>query len=416
MPGSLTPTLPDLLKKQIKRVLTYWTQMTVTLGFFGAGIGLTSLYVYTRAIGRLDLFMAAIDSKSALAIWILLVVLTMMAYIFILTATTWLYGVSVSQFDRYHRKHHKIACWLLIPLMIGFGVFTLLGFFYPTQYRASVSVSIIALTTIGALAALFCFKPFRLLICLNTSRTVDGKKIFFLICLAGTLVFTVIAAVFSTSLILNTYVGDDTAEAVKFVALFSWATSVLSLVPTLIFYTTKGDIIRRVAFGCTAAGFLFLVFLLFARGTMTSITYMAAGNLEIRQVTSARFVLDDQLKLEDFDNLQWRTRLHKTNRVEIEAFQLFSFGDVLLLCPEGLLDRKLNAIIRYTKFCIATRNSKVSRKPLRPKYYTRPMPKLTWQEHADRWLERRVDCPGTSMLMPPFSAKKLQPGNIRECR
>lgn len=386
MAGAPIPSFPDFFKKNLKHVLDHWTPITVTLSFLGVGLGILSLYTYTRAIGRIDLFMPAIDAKSTLAIWLLMVLLTMAAYLIFLMVTSCLYGVSVSLFDKAHCRRNQVACWLLIPLVAGFGTFVLLVFFYPMTFKTRIAVPLTSFTTLLGLLILFCFRRFRLQIALNTSRSITLKQIIFLVWLAFMLVFTVISAAIPTSLILNSYVGDDTEEAVRFVSIFTMGILVLSLTPTLTFYIAKGDIYRRVAYGCSALAILFMVFLLSAPGAMTTITYVVAGNLGVRQSSSARFILDGQTKLDDLDNLQWQTRVHPANKVEIQAFQLFSFGDVLLLCPSALLQLKPHGLPFYTRFCLIKRNSSVSRKPLRPDYPNSSRPKLSWQERADNWI------------------------------
>lgn len=383
MPSSSVPTFPASFRNFLRRVLEHWTPITVILAFLGTGLSTLSLYTYTRAIGRTDLFMTAIDAKSSLAAWLLLVVPIMVAYLCILMATTCLYGLSVTMFDRCRRRINRAALWLLFPLVIGFSTFIILLFFFSDYLDAPISVLMVALATVMGLAAILPFKRFRILVALSTSRTIKAETFFFLFCLAGMLVCTVISAFFSTSLILNTYVGEDTDEAVRFVAMFSLGTLALSLVPTFVFFTTKGGTYRRLAFGCAMVVVLFLVFLLLARGAMSSIAYAAAGNLEIRQTFSAHFVLDDQIGLADLDNVQWRTRLTPTDRVEVEAFQLFAFGDVLLLCPSGLRGVTLHQLPSYTRLCVLTRSSKVERKPPRLRHPAQPKATPSWQDYAD---------------------------------
>jgi hypothetical protein len=86
----------------------------------------------------------------------------------------------------------------------------------------------------------------------------------------------------------------------------------------------------------------------------------------------------------DLDNVQWRTRLAPANRVEVEAFQLFAFGDVLLLCPEGLRGATLHQLPRYSRQCLLSRSSKVDRKPPRPRYPVHPKAMQSWQDQANR--------------------------------
>lgn len=92
-------TFAEVLKHTVKRILSYWTQITVTLGLLATGLGFITLYLYTRTIGRIDLFMPSIDVKSALLVWVVLVLLLMLSYLFILGATTWMFGCSVSLFQ-----------------------------------------------------------------------------------------------------------------------------------------------------------------------------------------------------------------------------------------------------------------------------------------------------------------------------
>ena len=48
------PTFEEVLRKNFKRVLTYWSQIGTVMGLSAVGLGLISLYMYTRAIGRTD--------------------------------------------------------------------------------------------------------------------------------------------------------------------------------------------------------------------------------------------------------------------------------------------------------------------------------------------------------------------------
>ena len=77
------PTFEEVLRKNFKRVLTYWSQIGTVMGLSAVGLGLISLYMYTRAIGRTDLFMASIDAKSALMIWLVIVLVLMLSLIHI---------------------------------------------------------------------------------------------------------------------------------------------------------------------------------------------------------------------------------------------------------------------------------------------------------------------------------------------
>jgi hypothetical protein len=378
MDALTAPTFSQFFKRNFKRVLDYWSQITVTLGFLGAGLAILGLYVYTRAIGRTDLFLAGTDAKSALAIWLLLIVLIMVGYLVVLSASTWFYGLAVSMFEKVPKRHNQIAAWLLFPLCFGFCAFTFLLFRFPNKFSAPVSMGITVAVTLITYFALFLFKPFRKIFNKNTKKKGVWKKNGFRVLVGLVVSFAVLLASLPTLLILTTYVGEDTADAVVVVGLFSLGTLIFSLVPVFIFYISKGHVFARSAYGLAAALVLFSAFLLLSPGAMPSITYAAAGNLAIRQLP-ARFVLEEDISLGDLDNRQWRTRVTQKKKLEVTAFPLFSFGDILLLCTTDLRHLNLYDLRRYTGFCIATRNSKVTRKPLRPGLSRA----LTWQQRAE---------------------------------
>lgn len=397
-----TPTFTQFFKRNFKRVLEYWSQITVTLGFLGAGLAILGLYVYLRAIGRTDLFLAAIDAKSALALWLLLIVLIMVSYLGVLSASAWFYGITVSMFEKVPNKHNRIAAWLLLPLCFGFCAFIFMMFMYPNAFSAGISVLMIFVVTVFAYFSLFAFKHFRAIFDENTHGWVTWKKNGFRLFVGGVIGLAVLFASLPTLLILSTYVGEDNAKAVIVVALFSLGTLVLSLVPVFIFYISKGHVIARVAYGLAAALVLFAAFLLVSPGAMPTITYAAAGNLAIRQQVPARFILDEEISLGDVDNRQWQTQLNEKKKVEVTAFPLLSFGDILLLCSSDLRQLSLYQLPRYSRFCIATRHSKVTRKPLRPVW----SPGLGWQFWAGHVLNWDTV---QSAILKPFKQHATTP-------
>jgi hypothetical protein len=378
MDASTVPTFSQFFRRNFKCVLDYWGQITVTLGFLGAGLAILGLYIYTRAIGRTDLFLAGTDAKSALAIWLLLIVLIMVGYLFILSTSAWFYGISVSMFDKVPDKHYRIAKWLLFPLLSGFCAFTVLLFIFSDTFSAAASLGIILAITLAAYFLLFSFRTFRKTFDKDTVGLGPWKKKFFRGSVGIVVGLAVLFASLPALLILSTYVGENTSRALIVVALFSFGTLALSLIPVLIFYISKGHLFTRVAYCVVSAVVLFCAFLLLSPGAMPSITYAAAENLAIRQ-QPARYSLDENISLGDLDNRQWRTRINEKNKLEVTAFPLLSFGDTLLLCSIDLRFLNLYELPRYTRFCIATLNSKVTRKPWRPGLAR----SLTWQQRAE---------------------------------
>jgi hypothetical protein len=383
--SSLTnPSFSTVFTQFLRRVLHHWTPITVTLAFAATTLSGLNLYLYTQVIGRPDLFLPALESGASLAAWLFIVLPIMAGYLFILTSTGWLFGLCVSMLGRRRRHLGQAAQRLLLPVVAGSLAFVVLVFFCPDWLGASGSVAfVIAATVLGLVATYALSARFRLLVALAAGRKRSWAKLGFLSCVAMLLVCTVLAATFSISLILASYIGEDTNDAVRFVATLSFFTQVLSLAPAFVFFTVRGSLYRRLVIGFTVTVLLFLAFLLVSRGAASSVSHAAAGKLELRQTFTARFVLPQRIELDDLDSLLWHTRLARDGRVEVLAYQLFGFGNVLLLCPGSLLNSELHRLPRYSRQCIKTGPEEVERKPIRFGY-SRAGDPAPWRAHAER--------------------------------
>lgn len=87
------------------------------------------------------------------------------------------------------------------------------------------------------------------------------------------------------------------------------------------------------------------------------ITYSAAGILGVRQSESAIYIVGDAYKGMAFDEATWSANTFGDGRVYITAFPLYSFGDVLLLCPDSLINTNFKDWPKRSGQCFATRNS-----------------------------------------------------------
>ncbi|WP_053213399.1 hypothetical protein [Pseudomonas sp. Q12-87] len=464
---SATPdrTFNEVFKHTAKRILSYWTQITVSLGLFATGLGFTTLYLYTRTIGRIDLFLPSIDVKSALLVWVVLVLLLMLSYLFILGATTWMFGCSVSLFSNMKDNQPKIVFYLMLPTVVGFSSFIWATFFW-SKLNAWVTFSGLFLIVFAACFLMYALTPFKRIIRksiivqarLNrarlkrlathqpakrkrrqthkTARTpsarqqkwrtrwqaiknkitpawrrvkgawqrrlswILARQEFWLVTLLSISIFvTVIFAAFPILLTIRSYMEKETSGTVPYVAGLSWLTLIFTLLPVVIFYCFKGDIYSRTSKGLVAMIFAFGAFTLISPGSLSQITYIAAGGLSVRQKTTERYALPEDIKLQDLSATMWKTRQVTSQKIDVEAFQLYSFGDVLLLCPNDMLSLELKELKNYSKFCISTLNSKVVRKPRLLAFASRPQSEWicrvpSWRILAGRWLGWEALGPG----------------------
>jgi hypothetical protein len=256
-----------------------------------------------------------------------------------------------------------------------------LAFYWNEEVSAGQALSIVSGTTLLALLGLAQIRAVRVLIARGAPR--DQRKWVY-VPIALMLLMTVVSGTLPTLLILDSYVGQDDEAAVTFVAIFSICTFVLSLIPALLFFVVQGSLFRRMSMVAVSVMIFFILFLLSARGPMSSITYIVAGTLEIRQAHAARFILEDQVKLGDLDSLQWQTRLRDDARVQVSAYQLFAFGDLLLICPMAIHTAKLHQLPSYTKLCLFTRASRIQRMPPQMSLHAPPTAKSIWTKQAAR--------------------------------
>lgn len=458
-------TFAEVLKHTVKRILSYWTQITVTLGLLATGLGFITLYLYTRTIGRIDLFMPSIDVKSALLVWVVLVLLLMLSYLFILGATTWMFGCSVSLFSNMKDNQPKIVFYLVFPTVVGFSAFIGATFFLSTLNTWMIFAALLLIVFVACFL-MYALTPFKRIIrkstlvqarlerarlkrlaahqqikqkklqknkparprkaCLQKWLTywqafkdkttparlwlketwmwlrswVWARKEFWLVTLVSISIFvTVIFAAFPILLTIRSYMEKETPDTVPYVAGLSWLTLIFTLLPVVIFYCFKGDIYRRTFNGLIAMILAFCAFTMLSPGSLSQITYIAAQGLSVRQQTAERYALPEEIKLQDLSATLWKTRQVAAQKIEVEAFQLYSFGDVLLLCPKDMLSLELKELKNYSKFCISTLNSKVVRKPPLP-VFARKLQKdwacrvPSWQIQAGRWLAWEALVPG----------------------
>ncbi len=361
--ANTNPTFDKVFKRNVKRVLIHWTPFTVTLVFLGTFIGSLSLYIYGRAIGRPDLFMASLDAKASLAVWVIMVTALMFTQMLVLMGSSWFYGTAVSLFTKVRWHIRSVALRLLIPQTVGYAVLIWLGFYQHEHVGPLLAFGSISVATLLAYGALYLSKPFRRLVAHAAPSRRRSAHYGLIIFTGFVLVLSVWVSLLSILLILNTYVGSNTKQAAHFMASFSLFTLLITLIPAFLYFIVRGNIYKKSVTVTIATFIVFLVFLVTAPGAVSSITYAVAESLDMRQHYSTRFVLDDAVTLADVDPIQWQSHLRSDGKVQVWAFQMFAFGDLLLLCPTSLMTTKLHELPAFTPLCIFTRSSQVKRLP-----------------------------------------------------
>lgn len=361
-------TFKQALKKTIKRILTYWAQLAVLVGGLGTLLGFYTISTYTTAIGRPDLMAAAVDAKSALVLWLAIVALVVAAYFLILMTSSILFGLAVSLFNDSPTIQPDVVKVLVLPVLIGVTALMTVIFKAP-ELDDFKKLGCMAMFTIVTLLALHLSPKFRLAVDVCATAAAPGNanskatRIYLLVMLALLLVGAVISAVFPASLILKAYSGEDTPEALTKLMVISIFSAGMTLIPVVVFYVSKADIFKRIS-QCIAAAFIILLIVIgVSPGGSLTIVYSAASIMKVRDQTEAKFLLTEDYAKEDFDAQIWGSVETVRNLPLISAFPLFSFGDVLLLCPVKLIKTELKNWPAESAYCVVAKNSKATRMP-----------------------------------------------------
>lgn len=361
-------TFQEALKKNVKRIFTYWAPLSVILGGLGTILGFYTISTYTTAIGRPDLMASAIEAKSALVLWLAIIALLVAAYFLVLMTTSVLFGCSVSLFNDSPNLQPDLVKLFLCPVLLGIAALMVAIF---KGIELSDGYKLICLVVYGVLTiwALQKSPTFRVAVDLCATTALPGKpkskaaRAFFLVILAFILASTVMSTVLPVSLILKAYSGEDTPEAVTKLMLISIVFASMTLIPVVVFYSSKTDLFKRIS-QCLAAALVILVIIVgTSPGGPLIIVYSAASLMNVRDEAAAEFMLTEKYAEEDLDTEVWGSVETLRKHPLVSAFTLFSFGDVLLLCPEKLIKTELKDWPAKSAYCVVTKNSKALRMP-----------------------------------------------------
>ena len=361
-------TFQQALKKNLKRVLTFWAPLSVIFTGLGTLLGFYTLSSYATAIGRPDVMAAALEAKSALIPWLAAVIGMLGVYILILLSTTVLFGLTVSLFNDVPSLQPKLVGILLLPVLVATIALLWQIFEGPTLSSGERLLWMLLLLAL-ALMTLLSVPTFRIAvdICATMAGSSDAKswplRGWFMVMLSLLLVSTVISAVFPAGLILHAYTGKDTPEAINRLMLISMFAACIALLPVVIFYVSQADLFKRLALGVMAVLGIGVIVISISPGVPAAVVYSAALVMKARDPVAARYLLTKTYATEDFDTQVWGNTETLRGQPVVSAFPLLSFGDVLLLCPTRLINTPRKEWPEQSAYCVLTQSSNAIRVP-----------------------------------------------------
>ncbi|TFF13996.1 hypothetical protein EXW72_06905 [Pseudomonas sp. BCA14] len=368
MPHAAPLTFQQALKKNLKRVLTFWAPLSVIFAGLGTLLGFYTLSTYASAIGRPDLMAAAMEAKSALVPWLATVIGMLGVYLLILLATTVLFGLTVSLFNDFASEQHKLVGVLFVPVLVGI-IALLWQIFEGPQLSDWGKLFWTVGWLVVSLLALLLVPVFRVAVDTCATMASPGKprswplRVWFTLMVALLLAATVLSAVFPASLILKAYIGEETPDAINRLMYTSMFAATVTLLPVVVFYVSKADLFKRLILSVLAVIVTGGLVIGISPGSPAAIVYSAAFAMNVRDPVAAHFMLTKTYAKEDFDTQVWGDVETVRGQPVISAFPLFSFGDVLLLCPAGLINKGRKDWPVESAYCVLTQSSNALRMP-----------------------------------------------------
>jgi len=370
-------TFQQALKKNLKRALTFWAPLSVIFTGLGTLLGFYTLSTYATAIGRPDVMAAALEAKSALIPWLATVIGVLAVYILILVSTTVLFGLTVSLFNDVPSLQPKLVSILLLPVWVG--IVALLWQIFEGPRLSDGEKLLWVLLLLGlALGSMLARTTFRLAV--DTCATMAGPgnakswplRCWFMLMLSLLLVSTVLSAIFPASLILKAYIGEDTPDAITRLMLISMFAACITLLPVVIFYVSRADLFKRLTLVLAAVLGSGGMIISISPGGSAALVYSAAFVMNARDPAESRFLLTKTYATEDFDTRVWGNVETLRGQPVVSAFPLFSFGDVLLLCPTSLIKTQRKEWPEQSAYCALTQSGNAIRVPKKLKPVTPP--------------------------------------------
>ena len=356
-PAQPTLTAGAGAKSIFERALDHWGAMAWLLSLLGLLAGFASLFCYTQAIGRTELFQAAAEHQAMLFVWLASVGLITIAFILVMASAAVLFAMAVSMLNGHHRLPRRAINSLLFIVSAGYACFGGL-ILWASDWEVEWVLATVCVVTALATALFYILNSnLHIPVVLSARRPRKGKAaspwaLLFFMFLA--LLGTVVAGVFPAHMVLMAYRGEDTPDAVGQLMLVAVFSMILALLPVWVFYKARGDVARRWQLCLGSLVGALMVYLILSPATLGLITYAAANTMGVRDNQVRAYMFTDQHVLGELDINQWSVQPRQADAAGIQAFKLFGFGSVLLLCPAELAKTELEQWPQHSGRCLLT--------------------------------------------------------------
>lgn len=368
-PDSRAVNIREDINKLLKLMTAHWVMVGGIGALISAVVSFGILMIYSKAIGRIDLLPLVFDKKfTALLPWMGLVAFVLILYMVVMFVTTLFYALAVSVFNqtpnlrpaiaRIFFWHAAVGSLLLVgavfqkPGTSHWIVAAVIIFFMALMVWVSLKSK--KLRTALTIVALFNYPK------ANASHWHQGAVYLFAYI---PLMFAVFAAAYPMLILLRSYTGKDTPEAILSLTYISMFAVVVLFLPALVFFVIKKHIAIRGFFSSISALIITLAVVASYPGASSTVVYKAAEMMGVREQSALKYRLLKNFDSKDFDITTWGNIEGNQTQPVVTAFPLFALGNVLLLCPARLNTIPLGEWPEHSQSCILTQSGDVVKLP-----------------------------------------------------
>ncbi|MGS0738186.1 hypothetical protein ACVBEG_16960 [Pseudomonas sp. GG8] len=357
----------DLVIKNLKRVAQHWGFVSVILGVLGTIFGIGTLYTYFQAIGLPELLPLALDTKTSLIPWMIVVGILFVMYVVGLIVTSAAYAWVVATFNKQPSYQPLMAVLLTIPALAGITVL-IVAIFQFQEYGTPWKLLASGITVFAVTLLLMKFQKFKMAIDVTalmahpTTKIGWQRRAAVLFTVTGILCGTVFIAVLPVLLLLMTYQGPEDNAALYKLTWMSIAAAGVTLIPAMAFFISQDSLPTRLRNTFVGLVLMIVAMLSFAPATLPIIVYRAALMMGVRSNQTASYMITDTYASEDFD-ARWGTVTTLRGHPVVEGFPLFTVGSLILLCPANLVETKLQHWPEFSQACLVTDTKTAKRMP-----------------------------------------------------
>ncbi|HFJ0421609.1 TPA: hypothetical protein ACGS08_004214 [Pseudomonas aeruginosa] len=351
-PRSKKPKSPFLQALKLIRKHFVWAS-AVAAGLASLA-GVLNLLVFTRYIGRQDVFMDSLELGPGLVVLMLSYVLIFIAITGSMLITSYFFTLAPSWL-RHRLETNRLIVRHLLEMTVS-GMFSIVLVVVAVTYFSGDKAGHWWMLTVFILPALLSWVFIGIHI--ETDTPLSWKK---KLCLCGALTglvgFTAITGIYPALYV--TYLYEESPDLSELAEIFKFGftclvTMAASLAPATGFYLMAKEGRRAQIRGALIGLLAFLGLLTFTIPTVFSVPSVGAVNLlGISDREVRRYLISSaQYSANSLNPARWSITEYENGRYSLEAFSLYEYGPVNLLCPADLSAIRNKYLSQHTKACI----------------------------------------------------------------